>query len=333
VRQDAIIVGGGAAGILLARRFREQGIRYRLLERGKIGQAWRDMPHAMTLLSPAVPGTDWTSLTLADPIWALPGAKRPFPTREDFLCYLDAYAREYAVSAEEGVSVERCAVLPGGAFRLETSAGPAECRRLVLATGACSVPVLPEGEGFRGNPKVLHSSAFLGCLAYGGKRLLVVGGGNSAAEAAIELAGTARVTLCTREGLKYFSETGGLEHIRGSSESLLKELVRFGIVGLREGDPPVAVEGGRVAFRSGQEEEYDCILCCTGYRPAWIAVEGGTVETSPATGFPLVSPTGESTVPGLFLCGSLARYHRRCAFIHGFRGYVEKVLWGVADSL
>jgi thioredoxin reductase len=169
-------------------------------------------------------------------------------------------------------------------------------------------------------------------MAYGGKRVLVVGGGNSAAEAVIDLAGTARVTLCTREGLKYFSETGGLENIRGSSESLLKELIRFRIVNLREGDPPVAAEGGRVRFSSGEEEEFDWILCCTGYDPAWIPVEGG----APATGrdrFPVISPSGESSVPGLFFCGSLARFHRRCAFIHGFRGYVEKVLWAVADAL
>ena len=40
---DVVIIGGGPAGILLAHHFREHGIRHKVLERGKVGQSWRDM--------------------------------------------------------------------------------------------------------------------------------------------------------------------------------------------------------------------------------------------------------------------------------------------------
>jgi thioredoxin reductase len=139
------------------------------------------------------------------------------------------------------------------------------------------------------------------------------------------------VTLCTREPLSYFSDSGRLDDIRGSSESLLKELVRFRIVRVREADPPASASLGRVRFAGGTEETFDWILCATGYRPAWLPVEGGEAKAGP-DGYPVISNVGESAIPGLYFVGSLARFHRRCAFIHGFRNYVEKVFWDIADK-
>jgi len=329
--KNVLVVGGGPAGLLLAHFLQDHGIDYLVLERGKIAQSWRMMRQGMILLSPSVPGTDWTSLTLEDPLWALPGAQRPFPSREDFLCYVDAFAREHLLRVSENTDVARAAVIPGG-FSVSASGAEQRCRFLVVATGASTRPSFPGIPGLSGNPFVVHSSDFVHCMAYSGKKVLVVGGGNSAAEIAIALAGTADVTLCTRGPMRYFSETEDLEDIRGSSESVLKELIRFAIIHLREDDPAVSIRDRRVKFLSGAESDFDRIICATGYRPAWLPVEGGAVSTRP-DGFPVISPSGESSVPGLYFCGSLARFHRRCAFIHGFRNYVEKIFWDIADKL
>ena len=329
--KDVLVVGGGPAGLLLAHLFQEHGIDYLVLERGKIAQSWRMMRQGMILLSPSVPGTDWTSLTLNDPLWALPGARRPFPSREDFLCYVDAFTREHRLRVSEYTDVARAAAVPEG-FSLTVSGEERRCRFLVVATGASTRPSFPEIPGLEGNPYVMHSCDFVHCMAYSGKRVLLIGGGNSAAEIAIALAGTADVTLCTRGPMRYFSETEDLEDIRGSSESVLKELFRFGIVRLREDDPAVSVREGRAVFRSGEVERFDRVICATGYTPGWLPVEGGAVAAGRG-GFPVISATGESTVPGLYFCGSLARFHKRCAFIHGFRNYVEKIFWDIADRL
>ncbi len=331
MRKDVLIVGGGPAGLLLAHQFQDHRVDYQVLERGKIAQAWRSMRPGMVLLSPAVPGTDWTSLTLKHPLWALPGIRKPFPTREDFLCYVEAFSRENGLAIGENVAATRAEIAPGG-FLVSTTAGEIFTRFLVLATGASTVPAYPDIPGISLNPHVVHSCDFVHCMAYAGKRVLIIGGGNSAAEIAIELAGTARVTLCTRGPLRYSSETGELENIRGSSESMLKELIRFGILISREDDPVVSIAHSRVRFLSGDEREFDWILCATGFRPGWIPVEGGEVRTDPK-GFPVISNVGGSTVPGLYICGSLARFNRRCAFIHGFRNYIEKVFWDIADRL
>lgn len=315
----------------MAYYLREHGIDYRVLERGKVAQAWRTMRPGMVLLSPGIPGTDWTSLTLRHPIWALPKVRRPFPTREDFLCYVEAFARENALNVSENTSVTKVSVEPGK-FSLSTTGGDVYGRFLVLASGASTEPAFPEIPGFKGNPRVVHSCDFVNCTAYTGKRVLILGGGNSSAEIAIELAGTAMVTLCTRGPIRYFSETGDLEDIRGASESVLKELFRFGIVGRRESDPAISASYGRVRFLSGDEREYDWILCGTGFRPKRLQFEGGEMRSDP-DGYPVISGVGETSISGLYACGSLARFNRRCAFIHGFRNYVEKVFWDIADKL
>jgi len=332
IMEDVVIVGGGPAGILLAHQFREHGIPHKVLERGKVGQSWRDMRPGMVLLSPGVPGTDWTSLTLQRPIWAFPGVRRPFPTREDFLCYVDAFARDQHVEVTERTEVTGARPTPEG-FTVTVAGGDEiHCRFLVIATGSNSKPHYPEVPGVAGNPFVFHSGDFLNCMAYDGKRVLVIGGGNSAAELCIQLAGTALTTMCTRNPLRYFSDSAELDDIRGSSESVLKELFRFRILSLREADPVVSLSGGTAAFASGEREAFDWIVCATGYRPRWIPIGGGTVDTG-EKGYPRISPVGESSVPGLYFCGSLAMFHRRCAFIHGFRNYVEKVFWDIADRL
>ncbi|MBI5576588.1 MAG: NAD(P)-binding domain-containing protein [Deltaproteobacteria bacterium] len=329
--RNVLIVGGGPAGLLLAYHLREQGIDYKVLERGKIAQSWRSMRPGMVLLSPAVPGTDWTSLTLKHPIWALPRTRRPFPSREDFLCYVEAFARENGLNVAENTAVMRVSAEPGK-FIASTTGGEESCRFLVLASGASTEPAFPDVPGIGNNPRVVHSCDFVNCTAYAGKRVLVVGGGNSAAEIAIDLAGTATVTMCTRGPIRYFSETGNLEDIRGASESVLKELFKFGIVRLREDDPVVSVSYRRISYRGGDEREYDWIMCATGYRPKCIPLSGGELRVDP-DGYPAISNAGETSVPGLYACGSLARFNRRCAFIHGFRNYVENVLWDIADRL
>jgi len=91
-------------------------------------------------------GTDWTSLTLDHPIWSFPGVRRPFPTREDFLCYVDAFARDQGVEVVEHTEVVGARPDARG-FSVAVIGGEIPCRFLVIATGSASVPSYPEIPG------------------------------------------------------------------------------------------------------------------------------------------------------------------------------------------
>jgi len=92
---DVVIVGGGPAGVLLAHYFPGHGIPHKVLERGKIAQSWRDMRPGMALLSPGFPAPTGPPDPGASDL-VLPRRAAAFPTREDFLCYVDAFARGQA---------------------------------------------------------------------------------------------------------------------------------------------------------------------------------------------------------------------------------------------
>src|SRR4030065_272917 len=68
------------------------------------------------------------------------------------------------------------------------------CGFLALAPVPAPEPASPDIPGIASNPFVIHACDYVHCMAYSGKRVLILGGGNSAAEIALELAGTAGVT-------------------------------------------------------------------------------------------------------------------------------------------
>ncbi|RMG57562.1 MAG: hypothetical protein D6713_09425 [Deltaproteobacteria bacterium] len=329
---DVAVVGGGPGGILAGYYLKRNDISYVVFERGLAGNLWRGMRPGMILLSPSVPGADWTSLTLDQPLWKMKGVRKPFPTRDDFLCYLEKFVLDNEIRILERCPVE-VVVREEDGFRLVTAEGEYRSRFVIVATGCYGKPRFPEIPGIEGNPVAIHSHDYFHCMSYEGKRVLVVGGGNTAAEITIELAGTSRVTLLTKGELKFFTETKDLSHIRGLSESILRELIQFGIVTHVKDDAIERLEGSRVFFSSGREESFDRVIFATGYGPSLPVIEGGEVEVN-EEGLPVITKVGESTsLPGLFFAGSLALFHRRCRFIHGFRSEVEKVVWAIFDRL
>jgi putative flavoprotein involved in K+ transport len=177
-----VIVGAGAAGLAVAATLRRRGIDCDVLERSSsLGSAWAGRYDSLQLHT-----IRWLS--------GLPGY--PFPrrygrwvARDDVVRYLQGYANRNQVEPQLGVEVTRVD-RDGDGWRVETSAGTRRTPVVVMATSFSNSPFLPDWavQGGAAQIPLVHSSTYRNPEAYRGKRVLVVGAGNSAAEIAVDLA-------------------------------------------------------------------------------------------------------------------------------------------------
>ena len=135
-RTEAVIVGGGQAGLAMSRCLTDRGIEHVVLERGRVAERWRS--------------ERWDSLRLLTPRWQsrLPGWSyrgpdpHGFMTRPEVVEYLHAYACSFAAPVETGVTV-RAVEQAGGGFRIATSRGAWSAAAVVVATGHCGAASVP----------------------------------------------------------------------------------------------------------------------------------------------------------------------------------------------
>jgi cation diffusion facilitator CzcD-associated flavoprotein CzcO len=124
-----------------------------------------------------------------------------FPSRRDFVDYLHRYAEVFEVPIESGKTVTAVERHNGG-WILRTNAGDVRADAVVMATGIVSAPRMPSVPGReRFGGRVMHSVEYRRPSGFQGRRVLVVGVGNSGGEIGSELANAgAHVTVAVRSG-------------------------------------------------------------------------------------------------------------------------------------
>lgn len=191
---EVLVIGSGPSGLATAAELIRRDIPATVLERGdRLAAAWASRYDGLRFNT-----SRWLS--------ALPGAPFPrgygwFPTRDQYVDYLDAYAARHHVPVRTGVDVDRIDATDDGEWSVHSDAGDVTAAHVVVATGIANVPVLPAWavtSTFEGT--VVHSSAYRNALPYRGRRVLVVGAGSSGMEIAHELAagGADEVLLSVR---------------------------------------------------------------------------------------------------------------------------------------
>jgi len=193
-RIDVVVVGGGPAGLAASQQLRQHGVPHRVLERGDaVGYTWANLYDSLTLHT----GKHMSSL----PDMPFPRSAPLFVSRREFLDYLRRYAESFELPIDTRRTVERIE-RTDGTWTVSTSRGDIAASVVVVATGIVANPTTPHFPGqerFAG--RIAHSVAYRRPDGYAGRRVLVVGVGNSGAEIGSEIARAGgRVTVAVRSG-------------------------------------------------------------------------------------------------------------------------------------
>lgn len=314
---DALVVGGGQAGLAAGYHLKRADLSFAILEAGgEPGGSWPGYYDSLRLFSPArysgLPGLPFQ------------GPSNRYPTRDEVVAYLSGYAEAFDLPVLVGERVVRAERADSGFRLLTEDGGDHWARALISATGPFARPHRPRFSGQeRFGGKILHAADYRDPEPFRGKRVLVVGAGNSAVQIAHELAAVADVSLATRAPIRFrpqvilgrdihfWLRATGLDRL--PLGRLLDVSEPAGV--LDDGTYAAAVAAGRpdrrpmfsrftergVVWADGEEEAVDAVLLATGYRPNLGYLE--PLSALRADGRPDQRAGLSRAVPGLYFVG------------------------------
>ncbi|MFF6865441.1 flavin-containing monooxygenase [Streptomyces ardesiacus] len=313
---DLIVLGAGQSGLATAALAPRHGFaRTLVLEAAdQVGGSWPRYYESLTLFSPA----RYSSL----PGMRFPGESGGYPTRDEVVTYLRAYTRR--LDADIHTSTTVTSVLPhDGAWVVRAEDGTEfTARTVVAATGAFHSPYTPDVPGheeFAGQS--LHAADYRRPEPFTGRRVVVVGGGNSAVQIAAELGTVADTTLASRRPIGWMKQRPlgrdvhwWLKHTGFDVAPLGRLLEKMPVSVLDDGRYRMALDihgverremfarltPDGVVWADGAKEPVDVIIWATGYRLTHPYLKGSGVLD--ADGRPR-HHGGLAAVPGLGFVG------------------------------
>jgi putative flavoprotein involved in K+ transport len=220
-----------------------------------------------------------------------PGEPGRYPGRDEVADYLERYAARLGVEIRTNTRVEAIHQ-DGRGFLVFTADGQTmRASGIVAASGSFSNPYRPALAGEEDfTAELLHAADYRNPAPYIGRRVVVVGAGDSAAQIANELAPLATVTLATRHPMRFIPQRLGDKDVhywlRETGFDLLpaewlSKITQGSVVtdsggferaladGLLDQRPMfAALDGTQVVWSDGQREPVDAVILATGYRPS-----------------------------------------------------------------
>lgn len=301
---DLLVIGAGPTGISIGAEARKAGLSVLLVDRGGLTAAIQGYPTFMEFF------TTRDRLEIADIPFSIPEDK---PTRRQALAYYRFVVERYKIPFALHEQVTEVVPDPEGGFRVACEAaspriGEPKARRaraVVFATGYFGNPI---HLGVPGEDLPHVHNRYLEPYPHFGERVVIVGGGNTAVEAALDLwRNGARVSLvhrraATKPGVKYWLKPDIQNRIEeGSIAAYFESEVRAFVPGGVEIAPAGA---GPDAAR--QILPADAVYVLVGYCPEMGLLARSGIAIDAETLVPHFDPeTCESNVPGLYVAGTI----------------------------
>jgi thioredoxin reductase (NADPH) len=286
---DLLILGAGPIGLACGIEAKKAGLNYLILEKGALCNSIYNYPVNMTFFSTS------ERLELAGIPFMSAGAK---PTRTEALEY---YRRIYFLFDLKVNLYEEVKTLKKeeGIFHIHTSKGAYTSNKIILATGFYDLPNLMNVPGEE-LPKVLHY--YKEPWPFVGQKVLVVGGANSAVDAALECwRKGAQVSMAllgdeVDENVKYWVRPDVMNRIK---EGSIRAIKNSKVIEILPTEVRLATPEGEICLPN------DWVLALTGYRPNFGLLDQLGVQLSlDEKRQPCYDQTNqESNVPGVYLAG------------------------------
>jgi dimethylaniline monooxygenase (N-oxide forming) len=200
---EVAVIGAGSTGLAVLRALRQQGLTVEGFEKGSdVGGVWRYENDNGLSGAYASLRTNVSRKRMEYPSFPMPVSDADFPGHAEMTAYLEAYAEENCLRQFIRFRTTIESMEPGrdGTWCLHVSNGSVRrYRAVVVAIGVFWCPRMPEYPGsFEG--ELLHSHDYRTPEPFAGRRVLVIGAGQSSAEIAVEVSGLAARTCMSIRG-------------------------------------------------------------------------------------------------------------------------------------
>lgn len=320
---DVLVIGAGPTGLSCAIEAQRSGLRTVLVDKGCVCNSLFHYPSHMTFF------TTSELLEIGDIPFPSPNAK---PTRNEALEYYRHVAAHYKLDVRQYQRVTRVKGARGN-FTVHlvdrfSRAGALRARSLIVATGYYDIPNLLQIPG-EDLSKVHHY--YNDPHPYFGADVLVIGGKNSAAIAALELwRHGARVTLVHRGPEIH-------RHVKYWIKPDIENRIRNGEIRAIFNSRVVDIGPDTVTIESPNGTEIlanNFVFALTGYRPDFRFLENLGVRLEGPDRCPMCDPESlESNVPGIYLAGVIVAGSRTNEiFIENGRFHGRQIARALAAS-
>jgi putative flavoprotein involved in K+ transport len=195
--RDVVVIGAGHAGLAMSQCLSTRSIDHVVLERGEVANSWR---HGR-----------WDSLRLLTPNWQtrLPGHRYTgsdpdgYMTMPQVVEFIEQYASLIGAPVRTGTTVTSVGA-EGDGYRVETDHGRWQCRAVVIASGACQIPVVPSiAAALPGSVQTLTAKDYRNPDQLDDGGVLIVGASATGLQLAEEIQRSGRpVTLAVGEHIR-----------------------------------------------------------------------------------------------------------------------------------